>query len=254
MPLFIGTIIAIIAAILLPGCHKKSNNTTSPKAANFTGCRVTQVVEGGSATYSTTYTFSYNDDGTVSTIKLHPTSGDSYLRTITYKSNRIIVSTTDNSYPYSIDSLLLDTQNRVVYIYHFDFNGGSPNGVYDQYCYDSSGNLTAITSHYYSTVSSQNFQWANGDIVWSTSGTDYYTYIYDTSLYKVGNISARISDLENYGRGIYAPHHLYAMAVMDSVDTINYSYTTDSNGNITSIKEIYPGNDISSRVISYECE
>ena len=242
----------VFAALLADSCRKKANPT--PSNAKFTGCRVAQIIENGTATNGTTYSFTYNNDGRVSTIKFQG-GGDSFVKTITYKTNCIIVITKDNGSVSAKDSLLLDAQKRVILIDHYNYNGSPPpNLMYDQYNYDTSGNLVTIVSHYYSTVSSQNFQWANGDIEWNTGGTDFYTYVYDTSLYNIGNISARFSDLENYGIGIYTPRHLCSMAIMDNSDTTNYTYTRDADGKITSSKRIFPGNYINTTAITYNCE
>ena len=244
---------AMAFATLIPqACRKKV--TPAPSNAKFTGCRIAQIIENGTASSGTTYSFTYNNDGTVSTIKFQ-SGGDSFVKTITYKTNCIIVVTKDNGDVSAKDSLVLDAQKRVILIDHYNYNGSPPpNEVYDQYNYDVSGNLVAIVSHYYTNVSSRNFQWANGDIEWNTGGTDFYTYVYDTSSYNVGNISARFYDLENYGIGIYTPRHLFSMAIMDNSDTTNYTYTRDNEGKVASVKLVYPGNYINTTAITYNCE
>ena len=247
----------LIIWLCISACKKKSNS--SPSQAKFTGCRVYQITESSFDTTtlesSVVYTFYYNDDGTVARIntKKGPATADYNDTYITYKKAYLLVSASSGgSVTSEADSIVIDGQGKVTYIFQNQY--GSFQEVWSYYQYDSLGNLVLITSHNYTTVSSQNFQWANGDIMWNTSGTDFLNYVYDASLYNIGNINARIADLENYGRAIYSPKHLHSLAIMDNADTIRYSYTLDSIGKLTYLKETDPGNYIKTTQITYACE
>ena len=249
-------IFLFVIAIWVSACHKKGN--AIPALAKYTGCRVMQIIEPDLDTGSRiTYRFTYNDDGTVATVSVRPQPlGDSFLKKITYKTNCIIVFTADNSSPYSKDSLVIDGQNRVTYIDHYSYNGSpSPNEVFDEYLYDANGYLENIVYHNYSSISSQTFHWANDDLGWNTSGNDFYTYVYDTGVYNIGNITARTSDLENYGRSIYTPRHLISQAIMDNTDTITCTYTVDTGGSITTLNKQENGYPYTKTTrITYACE
>ena len=257
--------ILLLSPILLlfwvASCRKKSNASPSPNPiiTKFTGCRVSQIIEIGVDTSNrTVYSFYYNNDGTVS--KINTQMGwqvsNSSDRVFVYTSNYISVKgVAYGSTPQSPeDSLILDNQNRVTYIYHND-NYNTYNNVWDNYQYDSFGNLESIIYHSNNTLSSESFSWKNGDFTWTTTGTDYYNYVYSSDLLNIGNIHSRISDMETYGRGIFTPVHVRTMAIMDeNEDTSFYSYTLDSGGKLTYLKETQPGNYIQTTQISYTCE
>ena len=65
---------------------------------------------------------------------------------------------------------------------------------------------------------------------------------------------SRIVDFENYGRGIYTSKHLRSQVIIDNTDTVNYVYTLDAGGRLTTLKETDPGNYIKTTQITYTCE
>jgi len=244
--------------LLLSGitaCRKKNNAALAP--AKYTGCRISQITETSPGTNNNlTYVFTYNNDGTVATISTLPIpKSDVFIKSFTYNSNYVIMTTTDNGLAYEIDSLVLDGQNRITYIGHYGNNGSQPsNGVWDSYQYDSLGDMVLRTNKNYNTLSTETFSWKNGDLVWSTAGTDYYNYIYGADLYNTGNITVRPIDFETYGRAIYTSKHLRTQLVDDYDDTIYYTYILDTGGKLTYVKATEPGNYIYTTQISYTCE
>lgn len=83
----------------------------------------------------------------------------------------------------------------------------------------------------------------------------YYTY--NDTLYNTGNLTAALSDLEAYGRGIYTPRHLLTQAHVvtpfdDSVKT--YRYTLDTGGRISTVTESILGHVTNIRRVGYECQ
>jgi len=251
----------IITAILFSACKKKDNATPNTTSSNskFTGCRISQISEAGFGINGTNvYTFTYNNDGTVATITSHPDNVDVYVTTVTYNKNYVIAYTTDNGLAYSKDSIALNAQGKVINIDYYSYNGEPPaHEIYDQYSYDSSENLVAIISYNYNTVSTQNFQWVNGNIEWLSLTTDFYSYVYGTNLYSVGNITARLTDLENYGIATYTFRNLYTMMIMDNTDTFNYAYTLDTldtSGKLTKAVETESGNYTHTTEVTYDCQ
>jgi hypothetical protein len=241
-------------------CRKKSNPSPAGNnvSAPFTGCRIAQITDGSTLTNST-YTYYYNDDGTVSRIYVLPntTIGNSFNKYFVYNKNYILVNTIfygENS-SSNTDSLVLDGQNRILYAFHngADDQGPFTNQQWENYVYDSLGDMIQENIHNSSSVSSANYQWKNGDITWFTSGTDYYFYTYDSSTYSLGNISASITDFELYGRGIYNTRHIHTQKVMDNTDTTYYNYSLDLSGKITAVA--YTDDGTTGNVqITYTCE
>jgi hypothetical protein len=114
--------------------------------------------------------------------------------------------------------------------------------------------MVFYTSKDYSTLSSANFQWKNGDIIWNNSGTGLVTNVFDTGIYNIGNITSRIIDFENYGRGIYVSKHLRSQVTIDNTDTVHFAYTLDTGGRLTTLTETDPGNYVKTTQITYNCE
>jgi len=200
------------------------------------------------------YTFTYNNDGTVATISTGSGS-NTMVKTFRYNANNIVISLLDGSFVYSKDSLLLDAQSRIIRADHWGDNEAPyPNIVYEQYQYDSLGNLVTSTSHQYNSINTTIYQWKSGDVTWNTAGTDFYDYVYGTALYNTGNIKAFLTDFENYGRAIYTPTHLATMAIMDNTDTFLYNYALDSGGRVSQLKITEPGNYTHTTLVSYDCE
>ena len=242
-------------AVLFSACHKKSNDQPTPVPAKFTGCRISEITQVAlDSSSKITYQFSYNDDGTVSKIVSQTYPGtDEMTKTFTYKTGCIIATTTERSSVSEKESIVLGAQDKVVYIDFHNYNGSPPpNEVWDSFSYDNSGYLMSGSYHNYGSFSSQYFEWKNGDLVWKTFGTDVYTYVYDSGLYNTGNITARINDLESYGRGIYTTKHLPVTAILNSADTLKITYTLDSGGRITYMND--PTNLLPNTLITYMCE
>jgi hypothetical protein len=234
------------AIVLAPSCKKGATiDPTAPVA--FTGCRIRQVVISPTDTAQRErYDFTYNEDGTVATITTNRSNNPSYItvKKFTYKPGSILVFQKDNSSYTMTDSMSLDAQGKVLITGYKDgyyFN-------YRTYAYDSLGQVILVTSNQYSSVTSANYLWRNGDMVRSGG----FTYDYDSTLYKVGNIKASIKDLLQYGRGILTTRHTYRRYWTDTTSSYNYSYTFDSSGNITQIVEGEPSYRITTDIY-YDC-
>jgi hypothetical protein len=236
---------------------KKTPKPSSVKTSPFTGCRISQIVQFGydTTTGKTVYQFIYNNDGTVAKIISPPQKGqDSFARVFTYKPNCIIVYATDNSLPYSKDSLLFDDNNRVVFIDHYTYNGSpQPNQVWDKYQYDNLGNMVLQTSHSNGASTTATYSWKNGDLQWNTSGTDFVDYYYDTTLYNIGNIFTRITDFVSYGRTVLPPSkHLRSYSIEDGADSVIYTYQLDNTGKVTYLNISISLTPVTE--ITYDCE
>lgn len=243
--------------VQVSSCRKK--RSPSPALmAKYTGCRISQIIQTDvDTTQKIVYTFSYNGDGTVSKISCvtGTFAGNNYVKSITYKKGCVLVSQLWGgaaTIPEHTDSIILDGQNRAISVFHNDVSGFN-NQLWDEYRYDSSGNMVLYTNHNYNTVSTANYYWKNGDLQWNTSGTDLVSYLYDTGLYNIGNISARITDFVNYGRSIYpASRHLHSKAIVNNADTSIYTYTVDGSGKLTYVN--LPGSLTQRTWITYSCE
>lgn len=249
-------VIATLAG--LSACHKTRHNPPNPVTAPFTGCRIAQISEVfGNTTFDTTvYTFRYNDDGTVANIYYRPKPlGDSMIKTFTYKTNYILINTTDNQSLYSTDSLALDAHDRVIYINHYNNLGALPQyQPWDSYSYDSVGHLVTQEDENDGTTTYSTFYWKNGDLMWNTSGTDFINYTYDTTLYSTGNITARPIDFETYGRSIYTPLHRVVYSLRDSSIPLYIQYTSDASGKITNVFSTDSSSGFYDTQITYSCE
>ena len=246
---------SMIAVVCLWGCKKESNAGDHP--AKFTGCRITNILKVEENTkYAVADSFFYNDDGTVN--KIHSVcltlSNSNSTEYFTYKTGNMLISSKpdDGGASKEMYSIDVDLQNRITAIRTSD--NSSFDNTWLSYQYDSSGNMVLITNNYYNTISTQNFQWKNGDLQWSTSGTSVITYVYDTGLYNTGNIKSGMSDFMNYGRGIYTSKRLRTKAIIDNKDTINYTYVLDNGGKITNLTIREPDNFVTRYEIKYSCE
>ena len=251
------SLLILLPAMLLLSC-RKSNNAPSSLPASFTGCHVSTITQTFPGSTSTITSFTYNSDGSVATIKSQsPPDNDIFVKTFIYKPGIIIINTTDNSLPYSRDSLLTDAQNRVTYINHYDYNGSpQPNLIYDIFQYDTSGNIVtaSVTYHNYSQISSAVYEWKNGDLQWNTSGSDFYSYNYDTTNYNTASVTTDVGNFLNYGRGILANVHWLSQSYLDSQLVYTYTNSTDSAGKITSIRQADATNTyFTTTNITYDC-
>ena len=252
------TIIPVLLVIScwISSCRKPAKPSPVTNTP-FTGCRISQIIQHGydSTTDKSVYRFFYNNDGTVAKIIEPPVDGhDSVAKVFTYKPNCIIVYGTDNSLTYSKDSLLLDDNNRVIFIDHYVYNGSpQPNQLWDKYQYDNAGNMVLQTSHNNGMSTTSTFSWKNGDLQWNTSGTDFVDYYYDTALYNIGNIFTKITDFVSYGRTVVPPsRHLHTFSIEDGADSAFYNYQLDN-----SRKVIYLNVSVSLTPVtevSYDCE
>lgn len=256
-------------AILIFACGKKQ----APAPEKFSGCRVRQIMKLGADTTGNNkliYTFSYNGDGTVSKIVcVNPATANDSSFTIFYYKGKYIISYTvfynELSAPASRDSIILDSQNRVSFVDHHDYNGSPPPNVnWEKFTYDVSGQMIYHTSHYYSQESVDTFLWQDGDIQHFSAdihggwGAIIYDYIYTDTVFSTGNITARIDDYTAYGRPTYFTKHLRRWALNESspgtYDTIRYDYSLNATGEVTNIRETDPGNYHFITRIYYECE
>jgi|GEM_PF-3249117 len=246
----------IFLSIVCVSCRKEPAASSTTSGSNFTGCRVDSIVIPPlSVGDNSIYTFTYNSDGTVASVRSKE-GNDVFVRSYVYKTNCIIVNTTDQGEPYGRDSVVTDAQNRVVYISHYEYNGSPPddNSVYETYEYDSFGTMAVVTSHSYSSVSSTVYEWKNGDIQRQTSGTDFYQFEHDTANYITANLPTDIDDLINYGRGILSSKHFLSRSTFDSLDDYTYNNIADASGKLVSIQQIYSGNGFTrTTTIGYEC-
>lgn len=258
--------IAVLIIMSIISCKKQGNIITAGPGfsqhfpANISGCYISKITIAGGL-YRGIYTFSYNDNGTVSAINgnVDTFASDNYILKFLYFPNAIVVQTIfyNSSSPAYYDSLILDNNNRVTTIYAYGTNGGFtkyPANPSTTYQYDSVGNMVLVTNYNYSTISTANYYWKNGDLQWNTVGTDQYTYIYDSSLYNTGNIKTGIIDFLKYGRPIFTTRHIHTMAIQNGRDSIGYIYTRDADGKIINIKQVEPGNYISTTQIDYNCK
>jgi hypothetical protein len=185
--------VLLVLFIAITSCKKRSNPSPA-STAHFTGCRVSQITQVGLDTSSTMiYQFYYNDDGTVKRVNNIPNKQltESYVKDFVYKNGYMLGYTIfygSNSVSYT-DSILIDAQNRITDVFHKD-----PSNYYgldwDNYRYDSQGNMVFFTYNNGRSISTGNYQWKNGDLVWNTSLTDVVNSFYDPVPYNTGNINA----------------------------------------------------------------
>ena len=234
--------------------------------AKFTGCRISQISESGADTsQKTVYHLYYNNDGSVSYmfVFFSQSNYSNYYKYFNRIGTRIISRTVNaqQNYTQQSDTISLDAQGRVDGIIPSYYSYGYDNNR-DEYYYDSVGNMYLHNAIGYSNVSSDFIPWLNGDPTMdslSENGGEINVthYWYNDTLYNTGNLTARLSDLENYGRAIYTPKHLmnrahYSDMYLDSVKTFNY--LLDTGGRITTITESLPGTVVNISRIVYECE
>ena len=257
-PLIIFTPI-LFAVIVVSSCKRPPD----PVPAKFTGCRIYEITELWRDTAQTRFHFVYNDNGTVSRITKYP-GKLLYQTTATdfrYRNKAILVyySSYNNPTQHLADSIALDDQNRVTYLFTADY--GQLNHNWTQYHYDANGSPDLITHHSYTKETTDTFLWQNGDLVNYSEdfaagwGVNMYAYTYFDTLFNTGNITAIPADFELHGRAIYHYKHLRRYAIMlTPVDTTTYTYQLDSGGKITEIKRTEPGNYVYTTQITYACE
>jgi hypothetical protein len=244
-------------------CTKPKN----PAPQKFSGCRVVRIKEvENDTTNKTFYNFFYNNDGTIQRIYVAKGqySYQAYTRYFNYyghnfKARNIYQGMTT---PYSQDSVLTDSANRITGVYHLDnYNYYNYSNSWDLYNYDNVGNLAIQIHHLMNSEYTDTFYWSGGDVAsyWDGSMARYYQYAYYPNAYITGNITARLTDMELYGRAIYTPAHVWTSEVLVGYDTMmHYAYQWDSAGKITEIRE-WPGssggiNNYKDSWITYECQ
>ena len=221
---------------------------------------------------TTTYHFYYNDDGTVqrifASVEQRSYSSSSYYQApsyyiyFAYKGNIVQVRTVYGSQTTasSIDTLMLDAQNRVTSVYHSGYNYNPYGWQSESYTYDSLGEMHMHVFSSYSNVSYDSLTWLNGDpvtdsLVVNGGEMDMHYTTYNDSLYSTGNITASMADFEKYGRSITTSKHLTKQLYDSQTDsTWTYNYVLDAGGKITNIAKIDVGGGVNSTQITYNCE
>ncbi len=233
---------AVITVVDFSFSCRKNKNTTPQK---FTGCRITNIKEDGPDSLSRTmYNFYYNENGTVQRIFIiqprDPNSG--HTRFFTYKDNYIKIRdvASGGTWASVIDSMVLDSVNRVSFIYHINGYYTYNNNNWDQYTYDGAGNMALHTIHQNTSEYTDTLRWQDGDETGYSEdlsagwGENIYSFACNDTLLNTGNITSGIKDMESYGRGVYTSKHLRKSATCVSCSSLvmNYAYHTDSMGKL----------------------
>lgn len=217
--------------------------------AAHSACRLTTVSENAGSDLIT-YNLSYDSQGRLAGVAGSGGSISPFTRTFVYSgSHLILVTTTATGSPSVLDSVLLDDNGKVIYVYE-----GS-NGSYNTLTCtrDSQGQLQkSVNAHNGNITYTSTFQYSNGDLTSGMlAGTPFnFTYYPDKPAAITDALS--IAYWMQDGAVIYNNRHL-VKSYQTSAVTQTFTYSTDASGNISDAT-VASNSDTTIYHYTYDCD
>ena len=245
------THVCLLLIILIHPSCKKNDNASS---ANTDKMKIITNIDKSTSIPDTTITqFSYNPDGTVSSVDLLENGGTTQ-RKYTYSTSSITIIQTQSGIPDNVKDSFVLNSNGLPSIHFQTYIPDTLYNVKEYYFYNSSGKLEKkISSYpYLSQVDTVVNSWVNGDIVkeFYSRGSIEVTYGFNSGLACQSGDPTYYEQLLLMGnaKGINA-HLLNVINPLTDPETITYTY--DSNSRINGYTITYLGKVTNIVSISY---
>jgi hypothetical protein len=227
--------------VLAPFCSKKN-------AAAVPNCQIITIVDSYNST-NTTYNLTYGNNGKISTIQ-NTSATSPFTEVFTYANNVILVSKTGaGSVFISSDSNAVNSAGLITYSQQIDATADT---TINTYTYDGNNDLLKSTTQTNGgAITTNTFQYTNGDLTSSSDGTTTTTYTYYTDKPSQNGDYIHVFQLFNYGgQAIQSAHLIASLQSGSSIDNFNYSF--DSSGKITSLTAT-SGSTVETISFQYQC-
>lgn len=230
----------ISLVIFLSACKKDKEATP-----NIPSCKIATATQTDNST-TTTYNLTYDVLGRLA--KVDCTGSDPFTKTFTYNGDSIFVNVPEG--PHASSAVITLNSFKLISTRKLSFQ----NSLYDaSYNYDSNGqliSLAAIQGTYIFPII--NYTNTNGDITNTTSqGITDTTSFYNDKTSVLGSLDD-FGQLINYGAFYNRNKHLMK-SYQNGTNRIDYSYTFDSKGNISSVISNYNGTNYTT-MFTYTCD
>lgn len=226
-----------ISLIILFSACKKDNTPASPVPS----CKIATVTRLWKST-KMIYTLSYDDSGRISQVVCE--GSDAFIKTFTYSGDTIFVNVPEGVHASS--AVITLNSFKFISTRKVTFNQSVSDAAYN---YDANRQIISITAKQAATLT---YTITNGDIINTTVKgiSDTSTYFTDKASVP-GNLDD-FSQLINYGAFYHINKHL-KKTYQSGSDKVDYSYSFDSDGKITSVIANY-GTDTDTFSFTYTCQ
>jgi len=238
----------ILCFLFFAACKKSSDNNNNNK---FTGCELVKILDSSDAEgIKTTTNISYNESGNM--IGATTTGTTAISRSVDYTNSFPVVHISGNNVAETDTITLAGSLVSMIAAHYYT----SPwTGKSSYFTYDASGQLQQRKDLYSNGTSViYNYTWANGDMISETSGTDSYTYTYDTTITSQDGDWMRENQVVTQGLGktYINTKHAIASRTHNMDAPVYFFYQKDANGRI-GICSSYTGSSLEVYTYSYYC-
>lgn len=238
-----STICYILFAIGLSFvCCNKHDKT--PKKMN---CGITQISDG-----TNTSDITYNSDGKIATIKFIHANTAPFLYAYSYSKNTITEIVTGANKQFIFKAIFtLNNDGQIINAIEYDNEAKT---VWKKKKYAYNGNQLAQTTYSNSQGASDDYKynWKNGNMISSSLG-DKLTYYTDKSIMPGDAFTLSIFMDDEGIANVRALRAVKNKNLLASINNVEYSYTFDTKGRITTIKTTLANKPGATYQITYGC-